>query len=225
MDCPISLFFSLFFSAWSALRPWLVLTPSSSFSFKPFPTSKWQHVQGCNLPEFSLFFFLLLPAPTPPSPPSGHDVSASIRPKCNFKPLGMSNTTLLSIERQFHPTWSLLYDSIACFLCYFFFYTIWFWDSIDIPHYELENEGGEEAEESRPAKQRSNRRMNFAVTRQNSFVWFIAHAFAHEIPVCLLIFCDPPTKNGMMKDPLHTSFREDPFWNGNWGIFAGWQNR
>lgn len=78
----------------------------------PFPTSKWQHEQGCNRPGFSLFF----------PPPSGHDVSASIRPKCNYKPLGMSNTTLFSIERQFHPTWSLLFDSIACFLCYYFFF-------------------------------------------------------------------------------------------------------
>lgn len=91
-----------------------------------------------------------------------------------------------------------------------FFLTICFWDLISIPHYELENEGREEVEESRQAKQRSNQRMNFAVSRQNSFVWFIAHVFAHEMPVCLLIFCDPPTNNGMMKDPLHTSYREDP---------------
>lgn len=69
-------------------------------------------------------------------------------------------------------------------------------------------------EESRQAKQRSNPRMNFAVTRQNSFVWFIAHAFAQGIPVCLLIFCGASTKNGMMNNPLHTSFREDPFSNG-----------
>lgn len=93
---------------------------------------------------------------------------------------------------------------------FFFFSTVCFWDSISITNYELENEGREEAEESRQAKQRSNRRMNFAVSRQNSFVWFTAHVFAHEMPVRLLIFCDPPTNNGMMKDPWHTPYWEDP---------------
>lgn len=60
---------------------------------------------------FLSFLSFFSSPPPPPIPSSGHDVSASIRPKCNFKPLGMSNTTLFSIERQFHPTWSLLYDS------------------------------------------------------------------------------------------------------------------
>lgn len=200
MDCPISfvLLFSFLPDLHSVLDSSYAILLIFFQTLSLLPVSKWQHAQRCYLPVSSLFF--PIPFSSLPHPPI---LSWRIR-----KHRAVMQLQAIRNE-QHHPVlhWKTNSSNMVFafqFHCLFisFFLTIYFWDSISIPHYKLENEGREKAEESRRAKQKSNRRMNFAVSRQNSFVWFIAHVFEHKIPVCLLIICAPPTNNGMMKDPL-----------------------
>lgn len=69
---------------------------------------------------------------------------------------------------------------------------------IGIKHSELENEGREEEEneEEKGGGEKMEWGMNFAVAGQNSFVWFIAHAYAPE----KLVLCFYLNTSGMMKD-------------------------
>lgn len=90
-----------------------------------------------------------------------------------------------------------------------FNFIAWFWDLNGIQHSELENEGREEENEEKN-RERQNGGMNFAVVWQNSFVWFIVHAYTHEILVhtCFLWYWK---NNGMMKDSFQNSLQGGHF--------------